>query len=66
MIIRVYIYLNGFKCTIIGIYTVNEDALVSDKEVFFNKLNETIKKIGRSREVIILGDFNSRTGKTAQ
>ena len=33
------------------------------KEDFFGKLNEVIVEIRNCREILIVGDFNSRTGK---
>jgi hypothetical protein len=33
------------------------------KEDFLGKLNEVIVEIGNSREILIAGDFNSRTGE---
>jgi hypothetical protein len=38
-----------------------ENALV--KEDFLGKLNEVIVEIGNTREILIAGDFNSRTGR---
>jgi hypothetical protein len=42
------------------------DALTQNKEEFFEHLNEEISKIGTSREIIIMGDMNSRVGKKDQ
>jgi len=35
----------------------------SKKKIFFGKLNKVIAEIGNSREILIAGHFNSRTGK---
>ncbi|XP_030752879.1 craniofacial development protein 2-like [Sitophilus oryzae] len=55
--------LHGKNITIIGVYAVNDDTLVKDKEKFFEQLSYEISKIGQSREIILTGDLNSRTGK---
>jgi len=33
-----------------------------EKDQFYEKLNETLIKIGKTREIILLGDFNGCTG----
>lgn len=43
---------------------MSNDASVLDKDNFFNKLNNEIMAVGRTREVMILGDLNGRTGKS--
>jgi hypothetical protein len=65
-LIKMNICLHGYKTTIIGVYGINEDALTQNKEEFFEHLNEEISKIGTSREIIIMGDMNSRVGKKDQ
>ncbi|XP_030764730.1 uncharacterized protein LOC115888973 [Sitophilus oryzae] len=55
--------LHGKNITIIGVYAVNDDALVKDKEEFFEQLSYEILKIGQSREIILTGDLNSRIGR---
>lgn len=62
-LIKMNLTIRGKKITIIGVYAVNDDALVNIKDGFFEKLHSEIANIGRSREIIILGDLNSRTGK---
>lgn len=61
-IIKMNITLYGNRLTIFGVYAVNDDALVSKKDEFFEHLHREISSIGRSREIIILGDLNGRTG----
>jgi hypothetical protein len=51
------------KLCILGIYAVSDDENILVKEDLWGKLNEVIAQIGNSREVLIAGDFNSRTGK---
>ncbi|XP_072395381.1 uncharacterized protein [Diabrotica undecimpunctata] len=46
-----------------GIYDVNDDANLAEKDQFYDLLNETLIKVGNQREIILLGDFNSRVGK---
>jgi len=48
---------------ILGIYAISDDENTVVKEDFFWKLNEVIAEIGNSKELLIAGDFNSRTGK---
>jgi hypothetical protein len=54
--------LLGKKLCILGIYAISDENVLV-KEDFLGKLNEVIAEIGNSREVLIAGDFNSRTGK---
>jgi hypothetical protein len=51
------------KLCILGIYAVSDDENILVKEDLWGKLNEVIAEIGNSREVLIAGDFNSRSGK---
>jgi hypothetical protein len=55
--------LFGKKVCILGIYAVSDDKNVLVKEDFFGRLSEVIVEIGNSRKILIVGDFNSRTGK---
>ena len=59
------VHLNPFrkKLCILGIYAISDDENALVKEDFLGKLNEIIVEIGNSREILIAGDFNSRTGK---
>ena len=74
----IQLHMNSFgkKLCILGIYAISDDenAVVKAdflgklndavvKEDFFGKLNEVIVEIGNSREILIAGDFKSRTGK---
>jgi hypothetical protein len=55
--------LFGKKLCILGIYAISDDENVLVKEDFLGKLNEVVVQIGNSREILIAGDFNSRTRK---
>jgi len=55
--------LFGNKLCILGIYAVSDDEHAVVKGDFFGKLNEVLVEIGNSREILIAGDLNSRTGK---
>lgn len=48
----------------LGVYRGSNDAPAMDKDLFFNKLNNEITAVGRTRELMILGDLNSRTGRS--
>jgi hypothetical protein len=55
--------LFGKKLCILGIYAISDDEHAVVKGDFFGKLNEVIVETGNSREILIAGDLNSRTGK---
>ena len=61
--INVHMNLFGKELCILGIYAISDDENALGKEDFLGKLNEVIVEIGNSREILIAGDFNSRTGK---
>ena len=60
--IEIHMKLLGKKLRILGIYAIRDDENILRKEDFLGKLNEVIAEIGNSREILIAGDFNSRTG----
>jgi len=62
-IIKLNIDLFGARTTIIGVYGVNEDENINVKDTFYEQLNNQIINTGSSRELILLGDFNARTGR---
>lgn len=62
-LIKMNFSFNGQKVTIIGVYAVNDDALVNKKDELFEQLSFEITKIGHSREIVLLGDLNARTGR---
>jgi hypothetical protein len=55
--------LFGKKLCILGTYVISDDKNAVVKEDFLGKLNEVIAETGNSRELLIAGDFNSRTEK---
>jgi hypothetical protein len=61
--IKFYMNLFGKKLYILGIYAISDDENALVKEDFFGKLNEVIVEIGNIREILIAGDFNSKTGR---
>ncbi|XP_043485867.1 craniofacial development protein 2-like [Polistes fuscatus] len=64
--IKVNMNIYGYRTTILGVYGVNEDALVANKDEFYEQLNDEIVKVGNTREIILLGDLNGRTGNKKQ
>lgn len=63
-LIRINLNLMQKKITIIGVYAPSNDVPINEKDQFFTKLNDVIGEIGNSREILLLGDFNSRTGQS--
>ena len=61
--IKLHTNLFGKKLRILGIYAISGDENALVKDDFGGKLNEITVEIGNSRENLIAGDFNSRTGK---
>ena len=53
----------GYKLTIIGIYTLNEDNGGIVKDEIFAHLNEETVNSGSGRQLIIMGNMNGRTGR---
>lgn len=62
-ILKMNIKLNGHNITVIAAYAPSDDERKDTKQEFFEKIDETLTEIGNNREVIMLGDFNSRTGR---
>ncbi|XP_072377991.1 uncharacterized protein [Diabrotica undecimpunctata] len=60
---RVNININQTPVTILGVYAISDDQSIAAKDEFFEKLNDIITNIGKSRELIVLGDLNSRVGQ---
>lgn len=50
------------QLTILGVYAVNDNALVDEKNKFFQDLSEIIASIPHQNEILLIGDFNSRVG----
>ncbi|XP_072400334.1 uncharacterized protein [Diabrotica undecimpunctata] len=61
-ILRVNIDIYGHKITMIAACAPSDDATINVKEDFFQKIEDILNNIGKNREIIMLGDFNSRTG----
>ncbi|KAK7873794.1 hypothetical protein R5R35_005779 [Gryllus longicercus] len=61
-ILRIDMNVFRHKITILGVYAVNDNALVDEKNKFFQDLRETIASIPYQNEIILIGDFNSRVG----
>ena len=61
--IKLHMNLFGKKLSILRMYAISDDEHAVVKEDFFWKLNEVIVEIGDWREILIAGDFISRTGK---
>lgn len=61
-IIRLNVNIMQRELVIMGVYAISDDESVSRKDEFYNKLSAVIQRVGRSKEVILMGDFNSRTG----
>jgi len=55
--------LFGKKLCILGIYAISDDENASVKEDFWGELNDVIFEIGNSREILIAGYSNSKTGE---
>ncbi|XP_030767310.1 craniofacial development protein 2-like [Sitophilus oryzae] len=62
--IKINMTVRENRITIFGVYGINDDSLVNVKEKFFEDLNNEITKVGKTREIIILGDLNCRLGKS--
>ncbi|XP_072160540.1 uncharacterized protein [Bemisia tabaci] len=62
-IVKMNVTVYGHKITLLGVYGINDDAPVAAKDQFFELLNDEILKVGTSREVIVIGDLNGRTGR---
>ncbi|XP_044745272.1 uncharacterized protein LOC123307119 [Coccinella septempunctata] len=63
-ILTVNIKLLQHNITLLAIYAPSDDESIAYKESFFETLNDVIGRIGDSREIIMMGDFNSRTGRS--
>ena len=61
-IITVNINILGTKTTVFCVYAPSNDKVDLEKDKFYEKLNETLIKIGTTKEIIFLGDFNGHTG----
>ena len=58
--------LFGRRLVIFGIYVPNDGESNSTKDDFYGKLQETIDEIGQNRQILMMGDFNGRTGSKKQ
>ena len=64
-LIKLNLTLKGHRMVILGVYGINDDSPVNVKEEFFEQLNDEITKIGTSRDIVVLGDLNCRTGRAS-
>lgn len=62
-IIRINVNINQKPVTILGVYAIYDDETSAIKDAFFDKINEEMIKIGKTRELIVFGDLNSRIGR---
>lgn len=62
-LIKIELEMYGRDIVIIGVYGPNDDSQIQDKEKFIDCLSENIQKIKHTKEIILAGDFNSRTGR---
>lgn len=63
-ILTVNIRLHQHNGTLLAIYAPSDDESIAGKDSFFETLNDVIGIIGNTREIIMMGDFNSRTGRS--
>lgn len=61
-ILKVEMELKNQPLVIIGVYGPNDDASREKKQEFYNELTRLLDKISNRKEIILLGDLNSRTG----
>ena len=61
-IIKVEMTLFAREVVIIGVYAPTNDTRDQEKDTFWTILRETIEKIPRRKELIIMGDMNGRVG----
>lgn len=62
-IIRIDINIYGQPTTILGIYAMNDNAPKQEKNSFCEILDDTVERIPEHKELLIIGDLNSRVGK---
>ena len=53
------------RFTIIGVYGPNEDEPAVNKEFFYEILQRVITEFGNNRELVLIGDFNARIGRSS-
>jgi endonuclease/exonuclease/phosphatase family metal-dependent hydrolase len=53
------------RFTIIGVYGPNENEPIVNKEFFYETLQRVITDFGNNRELVLIGDFNTRTGHSS-
>ena len=51
------------EITVIGVHSSTNDASVTSKDLFWEKIGGDVEKISRHEEVILMGDMNARIGK---
>lgn len=65
-IIKLTLTIQGRITNIIGIYAPNDDASVTNKDIFSNDLKQILDDIPNREEIILAGDFNARVGNIRQ
>ena len=64
-IITVNINILKTQLTITGVYRPNEDEPVTNTDFFYETLQRVITDFGNNRELVLIGDFNARTGRSS-
>lgn len=49
-----------------GIYEPNDDELIHAKNVFYDSLQAALDTVEDTREIILMGDLNGRTGSKTE
>lgn len=63
LIIKIHLTVFGERITVIGIYAPNEDETKLAKNISHEKLQQLLDEVEDTRKVIIVSDFNGRTGE---
>ena len=51
------------RFTVIVVYGPNEGEPVANKNFFYETLQRVVTEFGNNRELVLIGDFNARTGR---
>lgn len=55
----------GHEIILVAVYTPTDDSSVEVKNAYEKNLTDLLNNIDRRKEVILLDDFNARTGRKA-